>query len=287
MQVTSNRQATQLEKALRFKALHESEKGFVIPNPWDAGSARLLESLGFSALASTSAGLAFSKGLPDGAVSREAVLQHLNEMSLATDLPISADLVDGFGRHPHEAARCIIDAAQAGVVGGSIEDSGGQSEAPILDFELAVERVAAAVEAARTLPFPFTLTARAENYFVGTPDLDDTIRRLRAFQEAGADVLFAPGLVRREDIAEVLRSINRPLNVLIGIPGMQLSVAELVDMGVRRISVGGSLARAALGALVRAATELREYGTASYAQSAIRGSELNALFAATTSSTPN
>lgn len=279
-------QATQFEKAQRFKALHEDAAGFVIPNPWDAGSARLLESLGFSALASTSAGLAFSKGLPDGAVSREAVMQHLTEMAQATSLPISADLGDGFGRQPQDVASCIADAARSGVVGGSIEDSSGQSNAPILEFELAVERIAAAVEAARSLPFPFTLTARSENYFVGAPDLDDTIRRLHAFQEAGADVLFAPGLVRREDIAEVLRSVDRPLNVLIGIPGMQLSVAELIDMGVRRISVGGSLARTALGALVRAATELKEYGTTTYAQSAIRGAELNALFASPISSKP-
>ena len=279
-------QATQFEKAQRFKSLHEGAAGFVIPNPWDAGSARLLESLGFSALASTSAGLAFSKGLPDGAVSREAVMQHLTEMAQATSLPISADLGDGFGRQPQDVASCIVDAARSGIVGGSIEDSSGQSNTPILEFELAVERIAAAVEAARSLPFPFTLTARSENYFVGAPDLDDTIRRLHAFQEAGADVLFAPGLVRREDIAEVLRSVDRPLNVLIGIPGMQLSVAELIDMGVRRISVGGSLARTALGALVRAATELKEYGTTTYAQSAIRGAELNALFAAPISSKP-
>lgn len=286
MQATHTQHTTQLEKARRFQALHENAGGFVIPNPWDAGSARLLESLGFSALASTSAGLAFSKGLPDGAVSREAVMQHLAEMALATSLPISADLGDGFGCQPKDAARCIADAAQAGVVGGSIEDTDGRSNAPILEFELAVERIAAAVEAARALPFPFTLTARSENYFVGVPDLDDTIRRLHAFQEAGADVLFAPGLVRREDIAEVLRSVDRPLNVLIGIPGMQLSVAELIDMGVRRISVGGSLARAALAALVRAATELRECGTTSYAQSAMRGADLNALFASPVSATP-
>lgn len=278
-------QAAQFEKAQRFKALHDNSAGFVIPNPWDAGSARLLESLGFSALASTSAGLSFSRGLPDGAVSREVVMRHLNEMAQATTLPISADLGDGFGSLPRDVSSCIVDAARSGVVGGSIGDSSGQSNAPVLGFNLAVERIAAAVETARSLPFPFILTARAESYFVGVPDLDDTIRRLHAFQEAGADVLFAPGLVRREDIAEVLRSIDRPLNVLIGIPGMQLSVAELIEMGVRRISVGGSLARTALGAMVRAATELREYGTTSYAQSAIRGAEINALFAAPLSDT--
>lgn len=279
-------QARQFEKAQRFKSLHEGDAGFVIPNPWDVGSARLLESLGFSALASTSAGLAFSKGLPDGAVSREVVMQNLFEMAGATSLPISADMGNGFGFEPKDVASCIVDAASTGVVGGSIEDSSGQRSAPILDLGLARERITAAVEAVRSLPFPFTLTARSENYFVGVPDLDDTIRRLQAFQDAGADVLFAPGLVRREDIADVLRSIDRPLNVLIGIPGMQLSASELIDMGVRRVSVGGSLARTALGALVRAATELNEYGSTTYARSAIRGAELNALFSAPFSSRP-
>jgi 2-methylisocitrate lyase-like PEP mutase family enzyme len=275
---TSSAPATQTEKAQRFQALHAGESGFIVPNPWDPGSARLLASLGFRALATTSAGFAFSRGLPDGKVPRELMMQHLAELCASTHLPISADLLNGFGSQPSDVARCIIDAAQQGVVGGSIEDSTGDAGAPIMDFSQAVERVAAAVEAARSLPFPFTLTARAENHFVGISDLDDTIRRLVAFQEAGADVLFAPGLARREDIAEVLKAIDRPFNVLIGVPGMSLNAQELLDMGVRRISLGGSLARAALGALVSAATELRDQGTTGYNQSAVRGAELNKLF---------
>jgi len=277
---TSSAQATQTEKALRFQALHAAGSGFIIPNPWDPGSARLLASLGFQALATTSAGFAFSRGLPDGEVPRDLMMQHLAELCASTDLPISADLLDGFGPQPSDVASCIIDAAKQGVVGGSIEDSTGDSNAPIMGLSQAVERVAAAVEAARSLPFPFTLTARAENHVAGIADLDDTIRRLLAFQEAGADVLFAPGLARREDIAEVLKAVDRPLNVLIGVPGMSLNGQELLDMGVRRISVGGSLARAALGALVSAAMELRDQGTTGYNQSAMRGAELNKLFSA-------
>jgi 2-methylisocitrate lyase-like PEP mutase family enzyme len=275
---SSSAPATQTEKAQRFQALHAAESGFIIPNPWDPGSARLLASLGFQALATTSAGFAFSRGLPDGEVPRDLMMQHLAELCASTHLPISADLLNGFGPQPSAVARCIIDAAQQGVVGGSIEDSTGDTDAPIMGFNQAVERVAAAVEAARSLPFPFTLTARAENHFAGIADLDDTIRRLIAFQEAGADVLFAPGLARREDIAEVLKAVDRPVNVLIGVPGMSLNTQELLDMGVRRISVGGSLARAALGALVSAATELRDQGTTGYNQSAVRGAELNKLF---------
>lgn len=275
---TSSAQTTQTQKALRFQALHATGSGFIIPNPWDPGSASLLASLGFDALATTSAGFAFSRGLPDGEVPRDLMMQHLAELSASTHLPISADLLNGFGPQPGDVARCIIDAANQGVVGGSIDDSTGDAATPIMGISQAVERVAAAVEAARTLPFPFVLTARAENHFVGITDLDDTIRRLIAFQEAGADVLFAPGLARQEDIAEVLKSIDRPLNVLIGVPDMSLNAQALLNMGVRRISVGGSLARAALGALVRAATELRDQGTTSYNQSAMQGAELNKLF---------
>ena len=278
-QATRATHATQAEKAERFKALHAADAGFIIPNPWDPGSARLLTSLGFQALATTSAGFAFSRGLPDGGASRDMLMQHLAELSAATHLPISADLLNGFGEQPDDVARSIIDAAQHGVVGGSIEDSTGKGGAPIMGLTQAVERVAAAVEAARSLPFPFTLTARAENHFVGISDLDDTIRRLLAFQEAGADVLFAPGLARREDIAQVLKAVDRPVNVLIGVPGMHLTVQDLLEMGVRRISVGGSLARVALGALVSAAKELRDHGTTGYGQSAMPGAELNRLFA--------
>lgn len=273
---------SQTDKAMRFRDLHAGPVGFVMPNPWDPGSARLLASLGFQALASTSAGFAFSRGLPDGQVPRQAMMQHLAELAAATTLPVSADLGDGFALSPDDVAACILDAAQAGVVGGSIEDSTGDPSAPIRELGLSVDRVRAAVDAARSLPFPFTVTARAENHFVGVPDLADTIRRLQAFQEAGADVLFAPGLARREDIAAVLGAVDRPVNVLVGVPGMALSASDLMDMGVSRISVGGSLARAALGALMRAATELHDHGTTQYASSAMRGSDLNQLFAQST-----
>ncbi|HET6600115.1 MAG TPA: isocitrate lyase/phosphoenolpyruvate mutase family protein [Burkholderiaceae bacterium] len=270
--------SSQADKAEALRALHHAAEAFIIPNPWDVGSARLLERLGFKALASTSAGFAFARGRPDNAVPREQVMEHLAELAAATDLPVSADLENGFGDAPAEAAQTIRLAAQAGVVGGSIEDSTGRAADPLYARDFAAERVRAAVEAARSLPFPFTLTARAENYFVGKPDLADTIARLQAYQEVGADVLYAPGLSRSEDIATVLREVDRPLNVLIGVPGMTLGVKELSDLGVRRISVGGSLARAALGAFLRAATELRDHGTAEYVHTAAAHRDLNHMF---------
>lgn len=269
---------SQSDKARIFQALHAARDGFVVPNPWDVGSARLLSHLGFKALATTSAGHAFSLGRPDNSVSRDLLLIHLAEIASATSLPVSADLENGFGDAPEEAARTIRLAAEAGVVGGSIEDSRGSPDDPLYAREFAAERIRAAAEAARSLPFPFTLTARAENYFVGRPDLADTIGRLQAYQEAGADVLFAPGLTRQEDIATLVRSVDRPVNVLVGLPGMELGVRELAQLGVRRVSVGGSLARAAFGELLRAATELRDHGTASYAKAAVSGQELNRRF---------
>lgn len=268
----------QVRKATAFRALHFAADGFVIPNPWDAGSARLLESLGFKALATTSAGLSFSRGMPDNSVPREPLLAHIAEITAATSLPVSADLENGFGDLPEEVGRTIRLAAEAGAVGGSIEDSTGRAHEPLYERALAAERIRAAVGAARSLPFPFTLTARAENYFIGKPDLADTIARLQAYQEAGADVLYAPGLTRQEDIATVVREIDRPLNVLIGFPGIALSARELAELGVRRISVGGSLARAAFGELQRAAIELRDHGTARYSQAALSSAELNRLF---------
>ena len=268
----------QADKAHALRALHQAAEAFVIPNPWDVGSARLLAHLGFKALASTSAGFAFSRGRPDNAVPRDQVMAHLAELAAATDLPVSADLENGFGDAPEEAAQTIRLAAQAGVVGGSIEDSTGRATDPLYARAFAVERVRAAVEAARALPFPFALTARAENFFVGKPDLADAIARLQASQEAGADVLYAPGLSRAEDIATVLREVDRPLNVLIGVPGMTLGVKELSDLGVRRISVGGSFARAALGAFMRAATELRDQGSAGYVRTAAAHRDLNEIF---------
>ncbi|OYD73512.1 UNVERIFIED_ORG: 2-methylisocitrate lyase-like PEP mutase family enzyme [Burkholderia sp. CF145] len=271
---------TQADKARAFRALHETSVPFIIPNPWDIGSARLLEALGFKALATTSAGYAFTLGLPDNAVGREQMIRHLAELAPSTDLPVSADLENGFGDAPEDAAETIRQAAAAGVVGGSIEDATGRAGDPIYAHELAVERVRAAVEAARSLPFPFTLTARAENYLNGRADLADTIRRLQAFQEAGADVLYAPGLKTREDIAAVVSSVDRPVNVLMGMAGMPFSVDDLAQMGVKRISVGGALARAALGALLRAANEMLEHGTFTYTNGAATMKEVTDLFTA-------
>jgi 2-methylisocitrate lyase-like PEP mutase family enzyme len=268
---------TQNDKAAAFRALHQTGT-FVIPNPWDIGTARLLAHLGFAALATTSAGFAFSRGQPDGAVTRKETMKHAREIVGATDLPVSADLENGFGDAPREAAETIRQAAAAGLVGGSIEDATGRKDDPIYEHARAVERVRAAVEAARRLPFPFILTARAENFLWGRPDLADTIRRLQAFQEAGADVLYAPGLKTREEIATLIRAVDRPVNVLAGIPGA-LGVAELAEIGVRRISIGGSLARAALGAVLKAGHEMRESGSFGFAGTAPSGREINGLFA--------
>jgi 2-methylisocitrate lyase-like PEP mutase family enzyme len=268
---------TQNDKAAAFRALHQTGT-FVIPNPWDIGTARLLAHLGFAALATTSAGFAFSRGRPDGAVTRKETMKHAREIVGATDLPVSADLENGFGDAPREAAETIRQAAAAGLVGGSIEDATGRKDDPIYEHARAVERVRAAVGASRRLPFPFILTARAENFLWGRPDLADTIRRLQAFQEAGADVLYAPGLKTREEIATLIRAVDRPVNVLAGIPGA-LGVAELAEIGVRRISIGGSLARAALGAVLKAGHEMRESGSFGFAGTAPSGREINGLFA--------
>ncbi|MFC5741977.1 isocitrate lyase/PEP mutase family protein [Dyella tabacisoli] len=269
---------TQAEKAHLFKTYHAQPGAFLIPNPWDAGSARLLALLGFKALATTSAGFAFSQGLPDYGIDRDALLKHLRELVAATDLPISADLENGFGDEPDTVADTIRRAAATGIVGGSIEDATQRADAPIYPLEFAAERVRAAAEAARALPFPFTLTARAENYLHGRLDLGDTIARLQAYQEAGADVLFAPGLKTKEDIATVVSSVDRPVNVVMGLVGVPLGLRDLADIGVKRVSVGGSLARAALGAFLRAAHELSERGTFDYASEAIGSAEINRLF---------
>jgi 2-methylisocitrate lyase-like PEP mutase family enzyme len=269
---------TQTEKARAFRALHERKSAFIIPNPWDVGTARLLEHLGFEALATTSMGYAFSLGRRDNTLDREQVLAGAAAIAWATELPVSADLENGFGDAPERVAETIRLAAEAGVVGGSIEDATGQPDNPIYEIEHAVERVRAAVEAARELPFPFTLTARAENYLHGRPNLQDTIQRLQAYQEAGADVLFAPGLATRDDIAAVVGSLRRPVNVLMGRPGMQLSLAELSALGVRRVSVGSALCRTALGAFLRAAREMRERGTFGWAVEAVKAGEVSAVF---------
>jgi 2-methylisocitrate lyase-like PEP mutase family enzyme len=270
--------ATQAEKGRAFRALHERAGAFIIPNPWDIGTARLLAHLGFEALATTSMGYAFSLGQRDTTLTRDQTLAHAAVMAAATELPVSADLENGFGDAPETAAQTIRLAAAAGVVAGSIEDASRRADAPIYQFEHAVERVRAAVEAARSLPFTFTLTARAENYLHGRADLNDTIRRLQAFQEAGADVLYAPGLATKEDIVAVVKSVDRPVNVVMGLRGVQLSLRELSAMGVKRISVGSSLNRAALGAFLRAAREMREHGTFSYAADAASPKEISAIF---------
>src|ERR1051326_8061822 len=234
---------TQAEKGKLFRALHHRDHAFIIPNPWDVGTARILAHLGFEALATTSMGFAFSIGKRDYHVDRDDVLRHISALSAATDLPVCADLENGFGDGPNTAAETIRLAAAAGVVGGSIEDSTGRPESPIYEIKFAAERVRAAVEAARALPFTFTLTARAENYLHGRPDLKDTIARLQAFQEAGANVLYAPGLTSEDEIRAVVSSVDRPVNVLMGSRGGKFSLSNLSELGVKRISVGSALAR--------------------------------------------
>ncbi|PRC91936.1 isocitrate lyase/PEP mutase family protein [Solimicrobium silvestre] len=271
---------TQAEKGKAFRALHENKGAFIIPNPWDVGTARLLASLGFESLATTSAGYAFSVGQPDNTIARDEMIAHVAAIVSATDLPVSADLENGFGDTPESVAQTIRLAAAAGLVGGSIEDSTNRPDDPIYGHELAVERILAASEVVRTLPFPFTLTGRAENYMVGRRDINDTIKRLQAYQEAGADVLYAAGLSSKEDIAAVVSSVDRPVNVVMGLQGAQLSLAELSAIGVKRISVGSALSRAALGAFLRAAREMREDGTFDFANEAVSYKEINAMFKA-------
>lgn len=273
---------SQTEKARIFAALHEEPGVFVIPNAWDAGSARLLQNLGFQAVATTSAGLAFTIGKPDGegAVSREETLANARVVAEATSLPVSADLEGGFGDAPEDCARTIRLAAETGLVGGSIEDATGRKDNPIYDFDTAVARVAAAAHAAKSLPFKFTLTARSENFLHDRPNLADTIMRLQAFQDAGADVLYAPGLTRPEDIETVVREVDCPVNVLMGMKGVPLTVEDLNQLGVKRISVGGAFTRAALGAFLAAAREVQTKGTFSFTEQATPHGELNAIFAA-------
>lgn len=260
---------TREEKFEVFQALHQRPGVFVIPNPWNAGSAKILTALGFEALATTSAGYAFNAGLPDSpqALTRDAILANAKSIVEATDLPVSADLQNGFGHGPDACAETIRLAARAGLAGGSIEDSSGEANEPIYDFNLAVERVAAAAEVAHNSHF--LLTARAENFLCGRADLDDTIRRLQAFAKAGADVLYAPGLPSLDAIREVCASVPKPVNVVMGLKGTAYTVEELGAAGVKRISVGGSLARAALGAFVRAAREIKDKGAFTFAQDAI------------------
>ncbi len=269
---------TQKEKGEEFRFLHQRDRAFIIPNPWNAGTARMLTHMGFEALATTSAGHAFSLGQKDGTVGRERTLENVAAIAAATDLPVSGDLENGFGDSPEAAAETIRMAAEAGLVGGSIEDATGRPENPIDDVEHAIDRITAAAEAAHGLPFPFTLTARAENFLYGRTDLKDTIHRLRTYQEAGADVLYAPGLRTKEEIAAVVRSVDRPVNVLMGLGGLELSLEELSELGVRRISVGGALARIALGALLGAAREMKERGTFRFTKKAASTQSIVAMF---------
>jgi 2-methylisocitrate lyase-like PEP mutase family enzyme len=276
--------STQLQKGERFAALHARPGAFVIPNPWDAGSARILAALGFEALTTTSAGLSFMLGKRDGegTVTRDETLANAKLVVDATDLPVAADLENGFGHAPEAAAETIrLAGERAGLVGGSIEDATGEAERPIYDFHHAVERVAAAVEAARALPFRFMLVGRAEGLRFARPDLDDVIKRLQAFEAAGADVLFAPALRRAADIRTVCSAVTKPVNVVMGYARMEgiESMADLAALGVKRVSVGSVLSRVALGAFQRAAMELRERGTFGFADEAIPMTSIKDLVA--------
>ena len=268
---------THAERAAAFKALHASGI-FLIPNPWDAGTARMLAALGFEALATTSAGHAFSMGQADNTLTRETTLAHAREIAAATDLPVSADLGNAFGDSPERVAETIRLAAETGLVGASVEDATYIEARPVYDVGLAAERVLAASEAAHDLPVPLVLTARAENFIVGRPDLADTIKRLQAFQQAGADVLYAPGLLTLDDVRAVVTSVDRPVNVLAGIAGARFTMAELAAAGVRRVSTGSALARAALGECLRAAVEMRG-GTFAFVNRAASSKEIAGLLA--------
>ena len=273
---------TQAEKAAQFQALHQRPEPFVIGNPWDAGTARILTSLGFLALSTTSAGLAFSLGRRDGtaSVSRAEALANAQSIADATDLPVAADLENGYGNTPEIVGETIrLAGERAGLVGGSIEDATGNPDSPIYDYRLAVRRIEAAAAAARALPFPFMLVARAENYLHGRPDLDDTIRRLQAYEAAGAEVLYAPGITQPDDIRAVCSAVKKPVNVLMGMKGAPpLSVKELGELGVRRISLGSGFSRAALTAFLHAAREVIDDGTFTFAEQTLYMSELADLF---------
>jgi 2-methylisocitrate lyase-like PEP mutase family enzyme len=268
---------SQSDKATRFRALHQGPHAFVIPNPWDAGSARILAGLGFQALATSSGASAGILGRRDGKVRRDEALAHARAIVDATDLPVSADLEKGFGDAPSAAAETIRLAAEVGLCGGSIEDATGDKDRPLYDIEQATLRVAAAVQAARALSFPFTLTARTENFLRGNPSLDDTIKRLQAFEKAGADVLMAPGLPDLEAVRAVCTAVSKPVNFMAGIRGKSFTVAELEAAGVRRISLATSLYRAAMTGLLDASREVKDRGTFSYLDHTLPTPDLNAF----------
>jgi 2-methylisocitrate lyase-like PEP mutase family enzyme len=261
-----------------FRALHEQDGAFIIPNPWDVGSARILAAAGFRALATTSAGLAFSNGLPEGRLDRETVLAHCRDIVSATPLPVSADLEKGFGDSPESVHETIQAAAATGLAGCSIEDHTGDPDNPIFDFTLAAERIAAAVESANGLPRDFVLTARCENLLWNRPGLDDVIARLQAYEAAGADVLYAPGLRDTDTIRTVCSALTRPVNVVMGLPGCELSTAQIAAAGAKRISVGSALARLAYGNLMQAAAEMAGPGTFTFARNAAGFAELEKIF---------
>lgn len=273
------RKTDQIEKGEVFRALHHRDRAFIIPNPWDVGSARILASMGFEALATTSMGHAFSLGLRDYALGRQRTLDYAKTIASATHLPVSADLENCFGDKPEDVAETIKLAAATGIVGGSVEDYTGRSDNPIYDIDFAAKRVQAAARMAHSLPFTFTLTARAENYLHGRQDLDDTVKRLQTYQDAGADVLYAPGLTTRNEILTVVKSVKRPINVIMGRKGgAPLSLTELSSIGVKRVSVGSTLARTALASLVLAGREMREKGTFTFANDAVDPRDMNAIF---------
>jgi len=270
---------SQSERAQTFKRLHDRNALFVLPNPWDIGSAKMLAGLGFEALATTSAGFAFSQGKLDriGVMQRDDALQHAKDIVQATNLPVSADLENGYGHTPEEVQKTIFDAAKAGLVGCTIEDTTGLKDKPIYDQAFAIERIAAAVEAVATLDFPFMLTARAENYLHGRPDLDDTIARLQGYERVGADVLYAPGLPDIDTIKSVCDSVTKPVNVVAGIALRGVSTAQLEQCGVRRVSVGSSLARTAIGSMINASKAILEYGTFDAFETAASFNDIEAL----------
>ncbi len=266
---------TQTEKALRFRALHERAGTFLIPNPWDAGSARILAALGFEAFATSSAAAAATFGKRDGRLTREEAIASARAIAGATDVPVSGDLKSGFGHGPEAAAETVRLAAEAGLVGCSIEDFTGDANQPLFEIQRAAERISAAAEAAKALPFPFTLTARAENFVRGKPDLDDVIRRLQAYEKAGADVLFAPALPDLAAVRAICAAVSKPVNFMVAIRGKSFSVAELAEAGVKRISFASSLYKAAMTGLIAAASEVKQSGTFGYLEKTLTTAELN------------
>jgi 2-methylisocitrate lyase-like PEP mutase family enzyme len=273
-----------VDRGASFRALHQEQGAFIIPNPWDIGTARVLAATGFRALATTSAGMAFSLGIAEGRVSRTDTLAHCKAIVGATELPVSADLEKGFGDGPESAAETIRAAADIGLAGCSLEDHTGKRDDPIFDFHLAVERIDAAAQACRALPHDFVLTARCENHLWGRHDLDDTIKRLQAFEKAGADVLYAPGLHDLAAIRAVCGALTKPVNVVMGMPGATFGAGELAEAGVKRISVGSALARLAFGSLVNAANEMKSTGTFRFSENAIGFAELERLVTSPTAS---